>query len=212
MGIVERKKREKEMRKKQIQDAAMSVFMNKDFHSVTIEDIANKAELSPATLYLYFKNKYELYASLHLMYLEDLHDHIEEVYENESLTVEEKIVRFKDAMFFAFRNNPTLLKIIFNIQLNDVLPSLDKKLLNNLNRVARSFMNMMAAVYDEGVKQGKFKEGHGMVHADILWAIFSGLVVWEEAKKQIDPKKNFLKPTLDRAFDIFYWGIKKEEE
>ena len=212
MGITERKKREKEMRKKQIQDAAMSIFMNKDFKSVTIEDIANKAELSPATLYLYFKNKYELYASLHLMYLEDLHDQIEEVYENESLTVEEKIIRFKDAMYYAFRNNPTLLKIIFNIQLYNVLPSLDPILLKKLNNVARSFMNMMAAVYEEGVELDKFKEGHGMLHADILWAIFSGLVVWEEAKRQISPRKSFLKPTLDRAFDIFCWGIKKNEK
>ena len=208
MGIAERKKREKEMRKRLIQDAAMSVFMNKDFHSVTIEDIANEAELSPATLYLYFKNKYELYASLHLIYLEDLHDQIETVYEDDALSVEEKIVRLKDAMYNAFENNPILLKIIFHIQLYDVLTSLDKKLLNRLNRVARSFMNMMASIYDEGVKQGKFKEGNGMLHADILWAIFSGLVVWEEAKKQIDPKKDFLKPTLDRAFNIFYWGIK----
>ena len=209
MGIAERKKREKEMRKQQIQDAAIAVFMNKDFHSVTIEDIANKAELSPATLYLYFKNKYELYASLHLMYLEDLHDQIAMVYEDSTLKVEEKIVYFKDAMYNAFQNNPILLKIIFHIQLYDVLTSLDKKLLNKLNRVARSFMNMMASVYDEGVKQGKFKEGHGMLHADILWAIFSGLVVWEGAKHQIDPSKDFLKATLDRAFDIFYWGIRK---
>jgi AcrR family transcriptional regulator len=209
MGIAERKKREKEIRKKQIQDAAMAVFMNKDFHSVTIEDIANKAELSPATLYLYFKNKYELYASLHLMYLEDLHDQITTVYEDDTLTAEEKIVCFKDAMYNAFQNNPILLKIIFHMQLYDVLTSLDKKLLNKLNTVARNFMNMMASVYDDGVKQGKFKEGRGILHADILWAIFSGLVVWEGAKHQIDPKKDFLKPTLDRAFDIFYRGIKK---
>ena len=81
-----------------------------------------------------------------------------------------------------------------------------------LNRVARNFINMMVIVYDEGVKLEKFKEEHGMVHADISWAIFSDLVVWEEVKKQIDLKKNFLKPTPDRAFDIFLWGIKKEEE
>ena len=210
MGITERKKREKELRKKQIQDAALSVFMNKDFNAVTIEDIANKAELSPATLYLYFRNKYELYASLHLMYLEELHVLAEEVYENTSLTVEDKIVRFKDAMYFAYRNNPTLLKIIFNTQLNDVLPSLDPVLLQKLNSVARSFMNMMADVYGQGVKSGRFKEGNGMCHADILWAMFSGLVIWEEAKRQIAPKKNFLKPTLDRAFDIFCRGIKNE--
>ena len=44
MGIAERKKREKELRRKQIQDAAIAVFMKKDFHSVTIEDIVKQAK------------------------------------------------------------------------------------------------------------------------------------------------------------------------
>ncbi|MGD8716979.1 MAG: TetR/AcrR family transcriptional regulator [Desulfobacterales bacterium] len=216
MGIAERKKREKkileEMRRKQIQEAAMTVFLDKDFDSATVEEIADRCELSPATLYLYFKNKQELYASLHLMYLEDLHDAIEDVYKNASLSVEEKIMELKNAMYKTFQCNPVLLKIIFHVQLYNVLPNLDKKLLDELNRIARSFMKMMAAIYEEGVSLGKFKTGHSMMHADILWATFSGLVVWEEAKRQIAPTKDFLKATLDRAFDIFFWGIKKDAE
>jgi AcrR family transcriptional regulator len=178
----------------------------------TVEEIADRCELSPATLYLYFKNKQELYASLHLTYLEDLHDSIEAVYKNETLSVEEKIEALKNAMYKTFQCNPVILKIIFHVQLYNVLPHLDKKLLDELNRIARSFMNMMAAIYEEGVSQGKFKKGHPMMHADILWAIFSGLVVWEEAKRQIAHQKDFLKATLDRAFDIFCWGIQKSAE
>ena len=65
------------------------------------------------------------------------------------------------------------------------------------------------ARYAEGVKQGVFNEGEGIAHADILWALFTGLVLWEDSKKKIDDRKNFLKPTLDRAFDIFCHGIQK---
>ena len=60
MGIRERKEREKERRRQQITVAAKKVFSDKGFNRATMDDIANEAELSPGTLYLYFKNKEEL--------------------------------------------------------------------------------------------------------------------------------------------------------
>jgi AcrR family transcriptional regulator len=73
MGIQERKEREKERRRQQIIVAAKRVFSEKGFNKATMEDIAKEAELSPGTLYLYFKNKEELYASLSLRILQYLH-------------------------------------------------------------------------------------------------------------------------------------------
>ena len=66
MGIQERKQRERERRRQQIIVAAKRVFSERGFSKTTMEDIAREAELSPGTLYLYFKNKDELYASLSL--------------------------------------------------------------------------------------------------------------------------------------------------
>ncbi len=66
MGIQERKQRERERRRQQIIVAAKRVFSEKGYSKSTMEDIAKEAELSPGTLYLYFKNKDELYASLSL--------------------------------------------------------------------------------------------------------------------------------------------------
>ena len=64
MGIKERKRREREIRRQQIQKAAKELFILKGFNSTTIEDIAKKAELSPATIYLYFKNKEDLFSAM----------------------------------------------------------------------------------------------------------------------------------------------------
>ena len=69
MGIKERKKREREMRRQQIMIAAKRIFTQKGYEKSTMEDIAREAELSPGTLYLYFKSKDELYASLCLRVL-----------------------------------------------------------------------------------------------------------------------------------------------
>ena len=64
MGIVERKEREKKLRRENILEAARGLFQERGFLNVTISDIAEVTELSIGTLYLYFKNKEDLYAGL----------------------------------------------------------------------------------------------------------------------------------------------------
>ena len=209
MGISERKEREKELRCKQIQEAAKEVFMLKGFNSATIEDISERAELSPATIYLYFKNKDELFASLLLIPLKYLFNEVKKVYDNKRLSAEKKILRCKDSMYKTFQYDQLLLRNIFHLQVEDTLKDLRPELIEEINDLSRKLMNMIADVYEEGISEGKFVKGKGIAHADIAWAMFTGIVMWEEAKRKIDPRKDFLKPTLDRAFDIFLTGIKK---
>lgn len=64
MGISERKKREKEQRRKEILDAAEALFFSKDYDDVSMDEIANIAELNKATIYLYFRNKETLFSFL----------------------------------------------------------------------------------------------------------------------------------------------------
>jgi TetR/AcrR family transcriptional regulator len=66
MGITERREREKERRTNDIIDAAERVFFSKGLNNSTMDDVAAEAELSKGTLYLYFKNKEELYRAIHL--------------------------------------------------------------------------------------------------------------------------------------------------
>ena len=211
MSIQERKTREKSMRRQQIQNAAKELFIQKGFNSTTMEEIAEKAELSPATLYLYFKNKEELYVSLILITLQYLFDQIEKVYKNKNLSVESKILKLKDAMYNTYQYEPLLLRIMLHVQLEDTLSSLSRDLRDQLTDKSQRTIRMIADIYEEGVRQGKFREGHSMAQADILWSMFTGLVIWEESKKRMNPRKDFLKPTLSRAFDIFCRGIKKEK-
>ncbi len=66
MGIQERKEREKEQRKQDIIEAAERIFFTKGFEDSTMDDIAEEAELSKGTLYLYFKSKEQLYLEIML--------------------------------------------------------------------------------------------------------------------------------------------------
>ena len=61
MGIAERKERERQKRWEDIVAAAEKVFFSKGFVRSTMEEIAEAAELSKGTLYLYFKSKEDLH-------------------------------------------------------------------------------------------------------------------------------------------------------
>lgn len=65
MGIIERKEREREEMQQLILDAARALFLENGFEKTSIRAIADVIEYSPATIYLYFKDKNEIFYELH---------------------------------------------------------------------------------------------------------------------------------------------------
>ena len=89
MGIAERREREKEQRRNDIIDAAEKVFFARGWQTATMDDVAGAAELSKATLYLYFKNKEELYAAILSRGSDILHELFREAVETNESGIEQ---------------------------------------------------------------------------------------------------------------------------
>ena len=64
MGITERKEREKKEMRELILATATNLFVERGYDSVSMRNIAEVMEYSPATIYLYFKDKNELLYAL----------------------------------------------------------------------------------------------------------------------------------------------------
>ena len=64
MGVKERREREKESLRQDILDVAREMFATEGYESVSMRKIADKIEYSPTTIYLYFKDKNELFYAL----------------------------------------------------------------------------------------------------------------------------------------------------
>lgn len=64
MGTAERRKRERQQRMNEILTAAAELVFTMGIHETSMDQIADKAELSKGTLYLYFQNKSDLLAGL----------------------------------------------------------------------------------------------------------------------------------------------------
>ena len=207
MGIQERKEREKERRRQQIIIAAKRVFSKKGFNKATMEDIAKEAELSPGTLYLYFKNKEELYASLSLRILQYLHIRVTHVNKEQDLDTKQKLKALMDAMYDVYDFDPLIIINMFHLQSSETLKNLSDQLLAEIKDLSGKSIGAIAKIFEEGIKEGVYSKMHPVAMADIFWSMFSGVVLWEASKNIVSSDKDYLKTTLAEAFEIFERGI-----
>ncbi len=207
MGVTERKAREKQQRRLQIMDAAKQVFSREGFAGTTMEEIARQAELSPATLYLYFKNKNELYASLNLRMLQFLCQRVEKVAQEESPDPVVKVGNLAQAMYDVYRFDPLILINVFHMQSSEALRGLSPDMVSEINEMSTRALRTMATIFSDGMERGIFRPHHPIALADLVWAMFSGLVLWEESKRLFNPAKDHLKPTLDLALELLARGL-----
>ena len=72
--VISRKQREREQRRKGLIDAAEKLFFEKGYDNVTMDEIADEAEVNKALLYYYFKNKEALFFAVDLRGVRILHE------------------------------------------------------------------------------------------------------------------------------------------
>lgn len=212
MGIKERREREKKQRRQQIVDAAKKVFSANGFNKATMGDIAREAEISPATIYLYFNNKEDLFASLSLEVLQYMLSRLELVDKKTVVNSHEKIMAIKEALFEVYEYNPFVLMNMFHLQSNESLKNLSPNLLSDIKKLAQKSFRLMSKIFEEGIKKGDFIKRQTIALSDIVWALFAGIVLWEESKRLIDSHKDYLRSTLEIGFEIFGRGIKECSE
>jgi AcrR family transcriptional regulator len=185
MGIQERKQRERERRRQQIIVAAKRVFSEKG----------------------YSKNKDELFASLSLRILQYLNIRLEDVKREKDVEPRKKIAAIKEALFDVYQFDPMILINMFHLQSSETLKNLSSPLLENITELSRNSLTILAAIFKDETGQDRYASHHPTAIADIVWSLFTGVVLWEESKRMIDNEKDFLKQTLDVAFEIFSRGI-----
>lgn len=208
MGIYERKRREREQRRSQILEAAKKVFSLKGFNSATMEEIAGVAELSPGTLYIYFKNKEELHTSLSIDLLEHIGNRINQVAERD-VSVDVKLDTLRDVFIEVYEEDDMILINLFHLQSGEVLKNLSEDLMSQLKETSAKALRAIKAIVSEGIDQGVLIDEHPVALADIVWSTYSGVVLWVDSKRLLNDQKDFVKSTLKQAFDILKVGLKK---
>jgi AcrR family transcriptional regulator len=212
VGLAERREREREdqkrRRREEILEAARTLIRAKGFARATMEDVAREAELSPAALYLYFKNKDELFASLSLEVLEGIVQGVEKACAKDT-DMGGKFEGMKQAFCEAYRFEPSILLNLFSLQTGKQFNNLSPEFLAELNRISGRLVEIFAGFFDRGIRDQVFQDHHRVALADLVWSLFTGLVIWEESKKFFGPDKDYFESTMGLGFKLFQQGLEK---
>lgn len=212
MPIHERQLRDRERRRQQIIAASKRVFTSKGVSKATIKDIAEEAELSPGTLYIYFKNKDELYSSLSIRLLKHLNLRLQRVKERKEMSHQQRLKAVQEALCECYEIDPPVFITLSHLQASETLDNISPDLLEQIMGLSRQSLETLADIFATGMDNDRAPDRDPQNLALILWGLFSGLVLWEESKRALNPRKDFLKPTLDMAFEIIGRGITRRNE
>lgn len=116
-----RKKKDIEIRRNDILDAVERIYEKGNFESVTMDDIAKEAEFTKQTLYVYFKNKDEIMASIYIRAANNINQMIKsKLDEEEFMSGYEKLDLMRIVFTEIAEKNPFYTKMISIYQLKDL--------------------------------------------------------------------------------------------
>ncbi|MBM3252654.1 MAG: TetR/AcrR family transcriptional regulator [Candidatus Omnitrophica bacterium] len=113
MVILDRKQRDKLLRKADILKAAERVFAQKGYHNTTVDDISKEAQYAVGTLYLYFKNKQDIYLTLIEEKMDKIFQNVREVV-SKAKTGPEKLRALVETHLTSFEENEDFFRIYFS--------------------------------------------------------------------------------------------------
>jgi AcrR family transcriptional regulator len=190
---------EHDKRRKEILEKALDVFMDEGFEDATFQKIADRCNIFRTTLYIYFKNKKEIFNYSIKQLLAEVEEDILQIRNNDSLDSPAKITRMLSNIIDRLEANRRLLRVIL-----DYLLHVSRSGTNPETRVRRrtvKLRHILASIIIEGVKAGELPPVN-ITAADDL---FYGLV--ESAIFRLVALKRDSADELKEAIDLAVRGL-----
>jgi len=170
MGIKERRERQKEHLREEILEAARELFLKEGVENVSMRAIARKIEYSPTTIYLYFKDKWDLFRSV----CEEAFAKLELELEAIKKTEDDPVECFRRGTIayvnFGLRH-PNHYRVVF---MTPHPSDCDNAYQFTGSAGEKSFMYLVSQI-QRGMEQGKFRRGDPMLAAQTAWSSMHGL-------------------------------------
>ena len=211
MGITERKEREKEQRKNDIVDAAERVFFEKGHENTTMDDVAEEAELSKGTLYLYFKNKEDLYLAIHLRGNRIMHSLFETAVENAKTGIE-KTRAIGQAYVEFFNKYPNYFDAMLYFESRDIDFEDQDSVAAECIIEGKATLELLIEAIVTGIKDKSIRADIDPIKTALnLWGQTTGVLQVASLKERIILMKNFnisAEDVIEYCFDLIYHSLK----
>ncbi|MBN1273276.1 MAG: TetR/AcrR family transcriptional regulator [Candidatus Aminicenantes bacterium] len=176
MGITERKEREKEQRKNAIIDAAEKVFFSKGLDAATMDEVAEAAELSKGTLYLYFQNKYDLYLAINSRGLDIMNAMFEKAFQSEEKGLD-KITAIGRAYYEYYKQYPDYFNSMIHWDAHSIDMTLETENARECGQKGNKALEIVARAVQAGVDDRTIRSDiDPLKTAPVLWGLATGIL------------------------------------
>jgi len=192
MGTQERKERQKSEMKEAILDAALQLFSDEGYDNVTMRKIASKIEYSAGTLYLYFKNKDDIFFELHTIGFNEFYKRQLSV---QSFVDPLKRISEHGLAYVQFAiDNPLYYDLMFISR----IPSKTLKLKKDWASGHRTY-DLLKLNIQQAMDAGYLKDVNVDVAAFSLWSFVHGIASLYVRERLLMMPTEFIKPLITGA-------------
>lgn len=209
MGLLERRIKEKDSRKKQILKSARVLFFKKGFNRVTVDEIAKSSELGKGSIYLYFDSKEEIYAHILLNDIDNFNRQVSVLLEKES-TASDLLTEFSYIYIDFFLSDSELFRILMSYMLQPAKMNLPEKLNSQiLNANARS-IDVIGKILQLGMESKEFSDKINLKqNQNAFWGLLNGIISLYIFSGAQTKRRERIYSTTKLALEIFIKGLKK---
>jgi len=187
-------------------DAAMSIYEEEGYHAITMERIAERAELSRAALYLYFKNKEEILISAIVAHADYFARVLTEVYDNRENTKDQLLDKLWECFQKFFEKDPTAFTAWQYFHQSDVIGNLSTELRDILHEAGAKVVALHHKIVGYAIEQKIFIECDHRTLSRVTWSSFLGIIYIERSKKVLS-RKAHQELTQDMARRVLAHGV-----
>jgi AcrR family transcriptional regulator len=209
MGVSARKEREKQHRRESILSTAADLFFEKGYRT-TMEEIAERAELSKGTLYIYFSSKDELYISVIMEGFRILEERMTKAVAK-AKGAEERVRTIYYSFIDHCLENREYFRITQYFLTEDARKNTSDDLVETINRSTAALLEHGIKVIQEGIDEGSFKKTlDPNALALITWRMATGILDLAVLEDEISGGAGAYRELFDTAIEVVLQGVKRE--
>jgi AcrR family transcriptional regulator len=209
VGLLERRGKEKDSRKKLILKSARTLFFKKGFNNVTVDEIAKSSELGKGSIYLYFNSKEEIYAQI---LLNDIEDFNQQVYVllNKKKIAADLLVEFSNIYVDFFFNDGELFRILMTYMLQPAKMNLTEKLNSQILTANARSIDVIGKILKLGVSSKEFSANINLKqNQNAIWGLLNGIISLYIFSGSPIKRRERINSTIKLALEVFIKGFKK---
>ena len=172
-----RREREKKERRLSILRAAREVFFEHGFHGATVDSVAERAEVSKGTVYLYFESKETILAHLLIEGLSELVEELEHAYAvGDSLPADERLQQLSWSYFRFFQQEPLYYRFLMAMDRGRFQEAVTPEVYQEVLEASMEGLSLVVRAVEQGIESGLFACCDAHQAAATLWATLNGVL------------------------------------